>query len=80
MPARVRTITIMNTNEELSIMKKLSLTLLTLFPVLAHAHDEHGTSLFSNIWHVFSSPEHMWPLTIGLLLVAVAVGVAIKRS
>ncbi len=59
-------------------MNKLIVLLLALFPVLAQAHEDHGTSLFANIKHVLSSPEHMWPLTIALVLVAV--GVVIKRS
>lgn len=52
-------------------MNKLLVTLITLFPVLAHAHEEHGHSMLENLLHVFSNPEHVWPLTLGILLVVV---------
>ena len=52
-------------------MNKLLVTLITLFPVLAHAHEEHGHSMLENLSHVFSNPEHVWPLTLGILLVVV---------
>jgi len=52
-------------------MNKLLITLLALFPALAYAHEEHGHSLLENISHVFSNPEHVWPLTLGLVLVGI---------
>jgi hypothetical protein len=51
-------------------MKKLA-GLLSLIPLTASAHDSHGDHLYQMISHVFSSPEHMWPLTLGLVAVAV---------
>jgi hypothetical protein len=56
-------------------MKKL-LTLLALFPATASAHESHGHHLYEMIHHVITSPEHMWPLTLGL---AVVVFLLIKR-
>ncbi len=50
-------------------MKKL-FALATLLPTTAFAHDDHGTHLFEGLMHVLSSPEHVWPLTIGLAVVA----------
>lgn len=60
-------------------MNKLLVTLMALFPVLAHAHEEHGHSLLENLSHVFSNPEHVWPLTLGILLVVV-IGFAIHKK
>jgi len=50
-------------------MKKI-ITLFTLFPLTASAHDSHGNHLYEMFSHVFSSPEHVWPLTLGLAVVA----------
>jgi hypothetical protein len=50
-------------------MKKL-LTLAALLPSTAFAHDDHGSHLYEGLKHVLSSPEHVWPLTIGLVIVA----------
>jgi hypothetical protein len=58
-------------------MNKIILLLATLFPTLASAHDDHGTSFMENIWHVLASPEHAWPLTIAVVLVAI--GLFIKQ-
>lgn len=58
-------------------MHKILLLLTTLFPTLAAAHNDHGTSLMENIWHVLSNPEHAWPLTIAIVLVAI--GLFIKK-
>ena len=49
-------------------MNKIFFTVMSLFPVLAHAHGDHGVSLFGNLWHVLSNPEHIWPLTAGIVL------------
>lgn len=53
-------------------MKKL-LALALLLPASAFAHDDHGMSLTMMLKHLFSSPEHMWPLTLGIVLVAVVI-------
>jgi len=58
-------------------MKKIILSLSTLFPCLALAHEDHGISFMENIWHVLASPEHAWPLTIAVVLVAI--GLLIKQ-
>jgi len=58
-------------------MNKIALLLIALFPTLASAHDDHGTSFMTNIWHVLASPEHAWPLTIAIVLVAI--GLIIKQ-
>lgn len=58
-------------------MNKIILLLVTLFPTLAAAHQEHGTSLMENIWHVLANPEHAWPLSIAIVLVAI--GLLIKK-
>lgn len=60
-------------------MNKLLVTLITLFPVLAHAHEEHGYSMLENLSHVFSNPEHVWPLSLGIVLVA-AIGFALNKK
>ncbi len=49
-------------------MKKLA-SLMALFPLTASAHESHGEHLYQMLRHVFSSPEHVWPLTLGLALV-----------
>jgi hypothetical protein len=54
-------------------MKKLLVTLTTLFPLVANAHEDHGHSVLENLSHVLSNPEHAWPLSLGLVLVVVAV-------
>mgnify|MGYP003384946489 CR=1 FL=1 len=59
-------------------MKKLLLAAITFFPAIASAHEEHGHTLLENLTHVFSNPEHVWPLTIGIVLV-VAIGYALKK-
>jgi hypothetical protein len=46
--------------------------LTALFPLVANAHEDHGRSVLENLSHVFSNPEHAWPLTLGLVLVVVA--------
>jgi hypothetical protein len=53
-------------------MKKLLVTLITLFPFVANAHEDHGHSVLENLSHVFSNPQHAWPLSLGLVLVIVA--------
>ena len=60
-------------------MNKILLIFTASFPALAFAHEEHGHSFVENIWHVLSSPEHAWPLTIAVV-VAVIVGVVKQRS
>jgi hypothetical protein len=60
-------------------MNKLLLSLVAFFPVLAHAHEEHGHTLLENLTHVFSNPEHVWPLTLGLVLVVV-IGFVINKK
>lgn len=60
-------------------MNKLVLTLLAFFPAIAFAHEDHGHSILENLTHVFSNPEHVWPLTLGLVLVA-AVAWAISKK
>lgn len=60
-------------------MNKIILSLSTLFPTLALAHEEHGPALMENLWHVLASPEHAWPLTIAVTL-AVVVGWVKSRS
>lgn len=50
-------------------MKKVVFAAMALFPLLAHAHEEHGASLLENLWHVLASPEHVWPLTAGIVLI-----------
>ncbi len=59
-------------------MQKLLILLIGLFPALSHAHNEHGHSLLDNLSHVLSSPEHVWPLTLGLVLV-VAVVISLNK-
>jgi hypothetical protein len=54
-------------------MNKIILLLITLFPTLASAHDDHGTSFMENIWHVLAA----WPLTIAVVLVAI--GIFVKQ-
>jgi hypothetical protein len=58
-------------------MNKIILLLITLFPTLASAHQDHGTSFMGNIWHVLANPEHAWPLTITIVLVAI--GIFVKQ-
>jgi hypothetical protein len=58
-------------------MNKIILSLLTLFPSLAAAHEDHGSTLMENIWHVLANPEHAWPLSIAIVLVAI--GLLIKK-
>jgi hypothetical protein len=58
-------------------MNKIILLVITLFPTLASAHEVHGTSFMENIWHVLASPEHAWPLTIAVVLVAI--GIFVKQ-
>jgi hypothetical protein len=60
-------------------MNKLFVAFITLFPVLAQAHKEHGHNISENISHVFSSPEHLWPLTLGIILIVV-IGVAFNKK
>jgi hydrogenase/urease accessory protein HupE len=50
-------------------MKNL-LALAALLPSTAFAHEDHGSHLFEGLMHVLSSPEHVWPLTIGIGVVA----------
>jgi hydrogenase/urease accessory protein HupE len=50
-------------------MKKL-LALASLLPSTAFAHEDHGNHLVEGLMHVLSSPEHVWPLTIGIGIVA----------
>lgn len=50
-------------------MKKL-FALFALFPLTASAHESHGHHVYEMLRHVFSSPEHVWPLTLGLAVVA----------
>lgn len=52
-------------------MNKIIFALMTLLPTLAFAHDDHGASMLEGLWHVFASPEHIWPLTAGVVLVVV---------
>lgn len=60
-------------------MNKLLVSFMALFPVLADAHEDHGHSLLENLSHVFSNPEHVWPLTLGIVLVIV-IGVALNKK
>jgi hypothetical protein len=50
-------------------MKKIA-TILALFPLTASAHESHGNHFYEMLRHVFSSPEHVWPLTLGIAIVA----------
>jgi hypothetical protein len=50
-------------------MRKL-LGLLFFLPLTVFAHEDHGNQLTSMLSHIFSSPEHVWPLTLGLAVVA----------
>ena len=50
-------------------MKKI-IALASLLPSIAFAHDDHGSHIFEGLMHVLSSPEHVWPLTIGIGVVA----------
>ncbi|MFT7235393.1 MAG: hypothetical protein ACI9QV_000970 [Methylophagaceae bacterium] len=50
-------------------MNKIIILAISLLPLIAHAHEDHGVSLLENFWHVFASPEHVWPLTAGMVLV-----------
>jgi hydrogenase/urease accessory protein HupE len=50
-------------------MKNL-LALAALLSSIAFAHEDHGSHLFDGLMHVLSSPEHVWPLTIGIGVVA----------
>jgi len=59
-------------------MNKLLITLLAFFPAIASAHDDHGTTVLENLIHVFSKPEHVWPLTFGI--VVAAIGVAVYKN
>ena len=52
-------------------MKKIFFTIMSVFPALAHAHNDHGISILENLRHVFANPEHVWPLTAGIVLAIV---------
>lgn len=49
-------------------MKKILFTIMSVFPALAHAHNDHGIGILENLWHVFTNPGHIWPLTAGIVL------------
>lgn len=49
-------------------MKKL-LALAVLFPTVTLAHGDHDNHLLEGLQHALSSPEHAWPLTIGLAFI-----------
>lgn len=53
------------------MMKKIFFAVLSVFPALVHAHDDHGVSILENLSHVFTNPEHIWPLTAGIVLAIV---------
>lgn len=57
-------------------MNKFILSIASLSPTLALAHDEHGSSLMQNINHILANPEHMWPLSI---IAALAVVVTVMK-
>jgi hypothetical protein len=60
-------------------MHKILLLLSTLFPSIALAHETHGHTLVENLWHVLSSPQHAWPLTIALVIASIVVFVKHRR-
>lgn len=60
-------------------MNKLLVAIVTLFPALAYAHQEHGHNLSENISHIFSNPEHVWPLSFGIVLIVV-IGAAFSKK
>jgi hypothetical protein len=59
-------------------MNKLILSISALFPTIALAHEEHGPTLMENLWHVFTNLEHVWPLTIAVVLVGVVAWVEVR--
>lgn len=48
-------------------MNKILFAIMSVFPALAHAHSDHGVGMLENLWHVFTNPEHIWPLTAGIV-------------
>ena len=61
-------------------MKRIiTLTLLATLPGLALAHTDAGHTIMTNLQHILSSPEHLWPLAVAAVViaaVAVVVGAA----
>lgn len=52
----------------------ITLTLLATLPGLAMAHGNDGHSIMTNLQHILSSPEHLWPLAVFAVVV-----VTVKR-
>ncbi len=50
-------------------MNKILFVLISFFPVLVHAHQQHGVTLLENIRHVFTNPEHVWPVALAAFLI-----------
>lgn len=52
----------------------ITLTFLATLPGLALAHGDGGHTIMSNLGHVLSNPEHLWPLAVFAVVV-----VTVKR-
>lgn len=48
----------------------ITLTLLATLPGLALAHGDAGHTIMSNLGHMLSNPEHLWPLAVFAVVVA----------
>ncbi len=48
----------------------ITLTLLATLPGLAMAHGNDSHSIMTNLQHILSSPEHLWPLAVFAIVVA----------
>jgi len=49
----------------------ITLTLLATLPGLAMAHGNDAHTIMSNLQHILSSPEHLWPLAVFAVVVTV---------
>ncbi|MFO7953868.1 MAG: hypothetical protein R6U45_03550 [Thioalkalivibrio sp.] len=61
------------------MMRTLMGTALVLLGAPALAHPGHGHSGGLSLLHLVSSPEHIWPLALGVLVIGVAAGAWLYR-